>query len=208
MNRLERFSTIFMIAGIISFLSAFSFLGVWPAYMVGKKDLKVDLPDSVPSEFKVHYKNLNEYHEALFLGRDIYVKEACWHCHSQYVRPVSGESLMYGNVSTPGEYENELNRPQLFGTRRVGPDLSREAGKRTNDWHYAHFYNPKYTEPHSVMPRYTWYFDETKNPPEPKKEMIALVAYIQNLGFWVKDAKRTHHDLNQLSMPPYEVSDE
>ena len=202
MNRLERFSTIFLIAGFISFLVAFLFLGVWPATMTDKKDLSADMPTEIPAEFQVHYKNLNEYHDGLRRGRDLYIREACWHCHSQYVRPVSGESLMYGNISTAGEYENELNKPQLFGTRRVGPDLTREAGKRTNDWHFAHLYNPKLVEPESVMPSYAWYFDESTNPPTPKPDAIALVAYLQNLGFWVKDTRRSQWDANAVVMPP------
>jgi cbb3-type cytochrome oxidase cytochrome c subunit len=102
----------------------------------------------------------------------------------------------------PGEYQNELSQPQLFGTRRVGPDLSREAGKRTNDWHFAHFFNPKLVEPESVMPAYSWYFDETTNPPTPKPDAIALVAYVQSLGAWTLGVKNSHYDLNEVTMPP------
>jgi len=202
MNRLERFSTVFLIAGFISFLVAFLFLGIWPATMTSKTDLSADMPRKVPAEFQVHYKSVEAYHDGLRRGRDLYVREACWHCHSQYVRPVSGESLMYGNVSTPGEYENELNRPQLFGTRRVGPDLTREAGKRTNDWHFVHLYNPKAVEPASIMPGYTWYFDESTNPPTPTADAVALVAYLQNLGAWVKDVRRSQWDMNAVVLPP------
>jgi cytochrome c oxidase cbb3-type subunit II len=202
MNRLERFSTIFLIAGLVFFLMALLALGIAPALMTSGIPEDGGMPKEIPDEFKVYYKDINEYHEALFLGRDIYVKEACWHCHSQYVRPVGSESMYYGAVSTPGEYENLLNRPQLFGTRRVGPDLTREAGKRTNDWHFAHLYDPKATTPGSVMPGYTWYFDTSKNPPAPKKEAIALVAYLQSLGDWVKNSNRSIHDLNEVTMPP------
>jgi cbb3-type cytochrome c oxidase subunit II len=202
MNRLERFSTVFLIAGFISFLVAFLFLGIWPATMTSKTDLSADMPRKVPAEFQVHYKSVEAYQDGLRRGRDLYVREACWHCHSQYVRPVSGESLMYGNVSTPGEYENELNRPQLFGTRRVGPDLTREAGKRTNDWHFVHLYNPKAVEPASIMPGYTWYFDESTNPPTPTADAVALVAYLQNLGAWVKDVRRSQWDMNAVVLPP------
>lgn len=202
MNRLERFSTIFLVAGFLFFIGALLALGIAPALMTSAIPEDGGLPQEVPSEFKVYYKDVKEYQAALFEGRDIYVKEACWHCHSQYVRPVGSESMYYGAVSTSGEYETLLNRPQLFGTRRVGPDLTREAGKRTNDWHFAHLYSPTSTTPHSVMPGYTWYFDKTQNPPKPKKEAVALVAYLQNLGSWVKDGKRTAHDLNEITMPP------
>src|SRR5271157_4297902 len=66
--------------------------------------------------------------EALQLGHDVYVAEACWHCHSQFVRPVSNEDRRFGPVSKTEEYQNVLQRPVLFGTRRVGPDLCREGG--------------------------------------------------------------------------------
>lgn len=121
--------------------------------------------------------------ESLRLGRDVYVAEACWHCHSQFVRPVSNESSRWGPVSKTWEYQNELQRPVLFGTRRVGPDLSREAARRTNDWHVAHFHSPKSTSPYSVMPRYTWFFDG--DPEKPNKRGIAIITYMQWLGSWL-----------------------
>jgi cbb3-type cytochrome oxidase cytochrome c subunit len=68
--------------------------------------------------------------------------------------------------------------PQLMGTRRVGPDLSREAGFRSNDWHVAHFYNPQAVVPTSVMPRYTWFFDGRV----PNEKGIAIITYMQWLG--------------------------
>lgn len=202
MNRLEKFSTIFLIAGLTFFLVALLSLGLAPAIMTSAVPDDGGLPQQIPEEFKAYYKTVPEYQEALLTGRDVYVKEACWHCHSQYVRPVGSESMYYGAVSTPAELETVLNRPQLLGTRRVGPDLSREAGKRTNDWHFAHLYDPKSTTPGSVMPGYTWYFKKGTSVPEPTKEGVALVAYLQNLGAWVKHGKRTVHDLNEITMPP------
>ena len=100
------------------------------------------------------------YAEALQRGRDIYVAEACWHCHSQYVRPVANEEIRFGKVRTPAEDNNALQRPVLWGTRRVGPDLTHEGGLRSNDWHVAHLINPKATSPGSIMPAYTWYFHD------------------------------------------------
>jgi cbb3-type cytochrome c oxidase subunit II len=119
------------------------------------------------------------YAEALRLGRDLYVGQACWHCHSQYVRVVSNEEQRFGPVSTAQEYQNALNKPHLWGTRRVGPDLSREHGKRTNDWHIAHLINPKNVVPGTVMPSYSFYFEEDGTP---KKKGFALVTYLQWLG--------------------------
>lgn len=105
------------------------------------------------------------YADALRKGRDRYVGEACWHCHSQFVRsaggrPVANEDVRFGRVSEARDDNNVLQRPVMWGTRRVGPDLTREGGLRTNDWHVAHFWNPADTSPGSVMPRYTWFFDD------------------------------------------------
>ncbi len=186
-QKYEKFSRIFLLAGLASLLVAFLVLAFVPATMVEDVGEQVGLPVSVPNDFKKYYGSLADYHAALKRGRDIYIAEACWHCHSQYVRPVSNENLRYGPIAQPGEYQNVLNLPQLFGTRRVGPDLSREAGLRPNDWHFAHLFNPKWVEPQSVMPRYSWYFNvkSVNGEPveiEPKPEAVALVAYLQWLG--------------------------
>jgi cytochrome c oxidase cbb3-type subunit II len=200
MKNLEKFSSIFIIAGLIFFIVAFLTLGLYPALQTENLS-DAALPNLVPENFKVYYKTLDEYHHGLKRGRDLYIKEGCWHCHSQYIRPVGGEAIAYGNVSTAAEYENELSRPQLFGTRRVGPDLSREAGKRSNDWHFAHLYNPNSVEPDSVMPRYTWYFKQEDKQVIPTTDGIALVAYLQSLGGWVKDVQRSIYEQEELTMP-------
>ena len=98
------------------------------------------------------------YAKALIQGRDTYIADGCWHCHSQFVRPCANEDIRWGEVMAPQHYNNVLQRPMLFGTRRVGPDLTHEGGLRSNDWHAAHLWNPASTSPGSVMPRYTFYF--------------------------------------------------
>src|SRR6476620_9306430 len=95
--------------------------------------------------------------EALRLGRQVYIGEGCWHCHSQFIRPVSNESLRFGPVSKTEEYQNELQRPVMFGTRRVGPDLRREGGRRSNDWHAVHFSRAALVSSGSPMPEYPWF---------------------------------------------------
>lgn len=120
--------------------------------------------------------------EALELGRQVYVAEACWHCHSQYVRPVSNESRRWGPVSDSEEYQNVLQRPVLFGTRRVGPDLTREGGRRSNDWHAAHFFQPSLLSTGSPMPEYHWFFDGS--PDRPNRRGLAIITYVQWLGSW------------------------
>lgn len=186
MKILEKISFIFLVAGLSLFLVAVAALAIVPALMVNKIENTAMLPSEVPEGFTHVYASTEDYHKALFKGRDIYIAEACWHCHSQYVRPISNESLQYGAVSTPGEYQTKLQLPQLLGTRRVGPDLIRESGKRSNDWHFAHLYNPKSTSPLSVMPTYPWFFEKDENgKPKPNERGYALVAYLQWLGSWI-----------------------
>jgi hypothetical protein len=119
---------------------------------------------------------------ALRDGHDVYVAEGCWHCHSQFVRPVSNEDRRFGPVSKTEEYQNELQRPVLFGTRRVGPDLSREGGRRSNDWHAVHFFQPTMLSIGSPMPEYPWFFEGS--PDRPNARGLALLTYIQWLGSW------------------------
>lgn len=113
-------------------------------------------------------------------GRKVYIKEGCWHCHSQFVRPVAGETFRYGPVSQAFETMHDI--PHTFGTRRVGPDLSREAGRRSNDWHHAHFYNPRSTTPLSVMPAYQWLYNVNGATVTPTQSAEDLVSYMQYLG--------------------------
>lgn len=122
--------------------------------------------------------------EALRLGRKVYTAEACWHCHSQFVRPVSNEDKRWGPVSQTWEYQNELQRPVMFGTRRVGPDLCREGGRRSNDWHAVHFFRPKLLSAGSPMPEYPWLFDGA--PDRPNARGLALITYVQWLGSWLE----------------------
>jgi cytochrome c oxidase cbb3-type subunit I/II len=90
------------------------------------------------------------------LGRAVYIREGCWYCHSQYVRPVTGEDLRWGPVSEAGEYAFDL--PHLFSTRRIGPDLTRVGLKFSDDWHYAHHWDPRLVAPDSVMPSFKWLY--------------------------------------------------
>jgi hypothetical protein len=140
--------------------------------------------------------------ESLRLGKHVYVGEGCWHCHSQFVRPVSNESRRWGPVAASWEYQNELQRPVMFGTRRVGPDLSREGGRRSNDWHVVHFYRPRMTSPESVMPDYPWFFDNLPDGPgTPNRRGFALLTYMQWLGSWL-DSYPHYHTLDRPGDEP------
>jgi hypothetical protein len=192
---------IFFIAGIGFFLLAFLGNGVVPMIMykdrveqsaeevVNTRTLMQfrDLAERYPDSFAAAFgePSAEKCAEALRLGRQVYIGEGCWHCHSQFVRPVSNESRRFGPVSQTHEYDNELQRPVLFGTRRVGPDLSREGGRRGNDWHAVHFHRPETVSTNSPMPAYPWFFDGS--PDRPNRRGFAIITYIQWLGSWLDE---------------------
>jgi cbb3-type cytochrome oxidase cytochrome c subunit len=183
-RRYETASFVLIAAGAGSYLFALVTLGLMPFIVKGHLKVNVVTPAAVPAELAGHYRNVSEYKSGLLLGRDIYVAENCWNCHTQFVRPVGNEVARYGPVATLEEYQNDMNLPQLFGTRRVGPDLSREHGKHSNDWHYAHLFEPRLVVPESVMPSYPWLFERPRQgePIKPNERGVALVAYLQWLG--------------------------
>ncbi len=90
-------------------------------------------------------------------GRDIYVREGCYTCHSQMIRPFRDEVVRYGEYSKAGEFV--YDHPFQWGSKRTGPDLAREGGKNSDSWHYNHMYDPRSMSPGSIMPQYTWLLD-------------------------------------------------
>jgi len=141
-------------------------------------------------------------------GRDIYVREGCNTCHSQMIRPLRAETERYGHYSVAGEFV--YDHPFLWGSKRTGPDLARVGKRYSDDWHRAHLYNPRDVVPESNMPSFPWLFDNDINSEitgtkmaslrtvgvpytdediagasaavAGKKEIDALVAYLQQLG--------------------------
>jgi cytochrome c oxidase cbb3-type subunit II len=192
---MERLSTIVFAAGLGCFVFAGVLSGWLPVAHLSKIKYQTmdqiaprpslefqDLAVRYPVQFKKYFGKPSKasFHRALKLGKKQYIAEGCWHCHSQYVRPVANESVRFGPVSWAGEYMNEMNLPHLFGTRRVGPDLIREHGKHSNDWHVAHLFEPTDVVRASVMPSYKWFFDGEK----PNDKGLAVVTYVQWLGSW------------------------
>ncbi len=88
------------------------------------------------------------------LGRDIYIAEGCYNCHSQQIRPIYAETERYGEYSKPGE--GIYDRPFQWGSRRIGPDLAREGGRKSHFWHYVHLEDPRQLVTDSLMPAYAW----------------------------------------------------
>jgi cytochrome c oxidase cbb3-type subunit 2 len=148
-------------------------------------------------------------YEALRLaGRDVYVREGCYNCHSQMIRPFQSETERYGPYSLAGE--SVYDHPFQFGSKRTGPDLARVGGRYSDDWHRVHFDNPRNVVPESNMPGYPWLAKATVDgglvakkmgvlrmegvpytdaeiagaaaAVEGKTELDALIAYLQGLG--------------------------
>jgi cytochrome c oxidase cbb3-type subunit 2 len=145
-------------------------------------------------------------------GRDVYVREGCYNCHSQMVRPLRAETLRYGPYSQAGEFV--YDRPFQWGSKRTGPDLHRVGGRYSDEWHRLHLINPRDLVPESNMPGYPWlarnavdaasmprhlralriagvpYSDEdiagASAAVQGKTELDALVAYLQGLGTAIK----------------------
>ena len=105
-------------------------------------------------------------------GRDLYIREGCVGCHSQMIRPMRAETERYGDYSKAGEFV--YDHPFLWGSKRTGPDLAREGGKYPDSWHFLHMQNPRSTSPGSIMPAYTWLYDEPLDTTHTEGKIITL----------------------------------
>ena len=105
-------------------------------------------------------------------GRDIYIREGCYLCHSQMIRPMRSEMLRYGEWTRAAEYQ--YDRPFLLGSRRLGPDLQRVGGKYPDAWHFEHMRDPRSTSPGSIMPTYPWLYRRKYDPTDVAKSVRAL----------------------------------
>lgn len=209
---MERFSFVFLVAGLGFFCLAFV-VSAWLPWMPFT-DLEIETVEQLAAHPPLEFLELEEQYpgayekafggktspeafaEALVVGRKIYVGEGCWHCHSQQVRPVGNDEARFGRASYPEEYNNDMNYPPIWGTRRVGPDLIREAGRQSNDWHVAHFWNPPDVSPTSVMPRYTWFFEDDGKTPN--KRGLSIIAYVQWLGSWHNNQEENIHQIRAI----------
>jgi cytochrome c oxidase cbb3-type subunit 2 len=164
--------------------------------------LMTSAPATEPAPGVTPYKPLE------LAGRDIYIREGCYNCHSQMIRPFRAETERYGHYSLAGE--SVYDRPFQFGSKRTGPDLARVGGRYPDEWHRVHLLNPRDLVPESNMPRYPWLEEHRVDPAvviariealrmlgdpytdedlagaaaavEGKTELQALIAYLQGLG--------------------------
>jgi cytochrome c oxidase cbb3-type subunit 2 len=166
------------------------------------------IPLMVSSDATEPAENIEPYPPLRLAGRDIYVREGCYNCHSQMIRPFRSETERYGPYTTAGE--TVYDRPFQFGSKRTGPDLARVGGRYSDDWQRLHLTDPRALVPESNMPAYKWlsenmvdgelitkkmetlqflgdpYTDEqiaaASAAVEGRTEMDALIAYLQELG--------------------------
>jgi cytochrome c oxidase cbb3-type subunit 2 len=157
-------------------------------------------------------EGLKPYTALQVAGRDVYVREGCYNCHSQMIRPFQAETLRYGHYSLAGEFV--YDRPFQWGSKRTGPDLARVGGRYSDEWHRIHLVNPRDLVPESNMPAYPWlernavaadgiparmkvlrqlgapYTDEeiakAAEDVKGKTELDAVISYLQVLGTAVK----------------------
>lgn len=164
---IERAVFIMLVAGIGFFLFAFIGLGLTPWFNINHELKGHKTTEHVPLLTPLQLK-----------GRQIYIANGCYYCHSQFVRPVADDPLRFGAVSKAWEYKHQY--PNLLSTRRKGPDLTRESLDHPADWEYVHLYDPRMIAPWSIMPAYHWMFNGS--PAKPNKQARALVAYLGTLG--------------------------
>jgi cbb3-type cytochrome oxidase subunit 1 len=158
----------------------------------------VDLAERFPTQFNRYFPDgptATSFARALELGRKTYESEACWHCHTQRVDQVPHEQRRWGPPAQAQDYDTIIQAEAARATRRIGPDLSREAAKRSNDWHLAHFFKPVDVVPTSVMPAYPWFFDDAHYPNE---RGFAIITYMQWLGSWLPDDATTRSESNSI----------
>jgi cytochrome c oxidase cbb3-type subunit 2 len=157
-------------------------------------------------------EGLKPYSALQLAGRDVYIREGCYNCHSQMIRPFQAETLRYGHYSLAGEFV--YDHPFQWGSKRTGPDLHRVGGRYSDEWHRIHLNNPRDVVPESNMPAYPWlgkrqadadslpakmktlrklgvpYTDEeiakATEEVKGKTELEAVIAYLQNMGTAVK----------------------
>jgi len=157
-------------------------------------------------------KGLKPYTALQLEGRDVYIREGCYSCHSQMIRPFRAETERYGHYSVAGE--SVYDHPFQWGSKRTGPDLARVGGRYSDDWHRVHMINPRDVVPESNMPGFPWLeenkIDSTMTPKKisamkllgvpysqaeidgaseavkDKTEMDALISYLQVLGTSIK----------------------
>lgn len=134
------------------------------------------IPSLVADKYVIKVSTIKPYTPLELYGRDVYIKEGCYTCHSQTVRPMAHEVVRYGKPSNAAEFV--YDHPFQWGSKRTGPDLARVGGKYPHMWHYKHFWDPREVTAGSIMPKYTWLFDKKI----PYSSLPSKMRVMQKLG--------------------------
>ena len=153
-------------AAIGFFILSVGLLGVWPGVELDRQIAAMSPPD------------LYALSDSEARGRKIYAREGCSYCHTQQIRYTEADISRFGAPTLA--WEGQFDTPHMWGTRRVGPDLSRSSGNRNREWHLAHLYSPRSVVPWSIMPSYNAFFNGSVD--QPRQEALDLVAYLESLG--------------------------
>jgi cytochrome c oxidase cbb3-type subunit 2 len=151
-------------------------MAFWVLIVISIGGLVEIVPMMYQSQIVEPAPGIEPYSPIRLAGRDIYVREGCYVCHSQMVRPFRSETERYGPYSVAGEFV--YDRPFQWGSKRTGPDLARVGGRYSDDWHVTHLKNPRSVVPESNMPGYPWLAETTLDADEIADHMRAL----QTLG--------------------------
>ena len=134
---------------------------MWIVIVIGIGGLVEIVPLYLSNEVTTPAPGVKPYGALALEGRDIYVREGCYNCHSQMIRPLRAETERYGHYSLAGE--SVYDHPFQFGSKRTGPDLARVGGRYSDEWHRVHLTNPRDVVPESNMPAYPWLARATVN---------------------------------------------
>jgi len=190
-----------MIIGVLLVISIGGLVEIVPLYFQKSTTQPVD--------------GVKPYTALQLTGRDVYIREGCSNCHSQMIRPFRAETERYGAYSVAGEFV--YDHPFLWGSKRTGPDLARVGARYSDEWHRAHLQNPRDVVPESNMPAYPWLAQSPANAEDAARKLVALrrlgvpytddqiataradvtgktdedalVAYLQNLGLAMRNAR-------------------
>jgi cytochrome c oxidase cbb3-type subunit II len=154
------------VAGVVFFAMSVALLGIWPGRVLESETRAMSPP---------HPLGLTASERR---GRVIYSREGCAYCHTQQIRYLHSDMVRFGAPTLA--WETRFDYPHLWGTRRIGPDLAREGGTHSEDWHFAHLFAPRALASDSVMPAYPSLFDGS--PDHPRQEARDLVQYLESLG--------------------------
>ena len=147
-------------------------LGVLIALVISVGGLVEIVPLYFQSAVTEPAPGIKPYEALRLAGRDVYIREGCYLCHSQMIRPFRSETERYGPYSLPGE--SVYDHPFQFGSKRTGPDLARVGGRYSDEWHRVHMLNPRDVVPESNMPRFPWLADAQVDGALTAKKMTAL----------------------------------